>query len=141
MSEQLIGQLSMFELLDQYETPTIPIEEQKKGVKGWIIQLSGIFLKENGFKEDWRGVETRPVIFKADTHKDKNGRLWQDCNTTKGPSSGWVGTPRMVFRTRPTWNDCLRFARENGSKDDPKDVRYYGRRGDWSRIYSYEEGA
>ncbi len=99
MSE-LIGQLSMFELLDQYETPTIPIEEQKKGVKGWIIELSGIFLKKNGFKEDWRGVETRPVIFNEDTHKDRHG-WWQSCETTKGPSSGWVASPRMVFRTRP----------------------------------------
>ncbi len=136
----LAGQISMFEILDQYETPTIPIEEQKKGVNGWIIELSGIFLRENGFKEDWRGVETRPVIFKDDTKKDSSG-WWQHCETTKGPSHGWMGSVHMIFRQRPTWNDCLKYAKENGHKDDPTDVRYYGRRGDWSSIYSYEEGA
>ena len=136
----MAGQISMFEIMDQYETPVIPVEEQKKGVKGWIIELNGIFLRENGFKEDWRGVCTRPVVFEKDTKKDSHG-WWQYCHTTKGPSRGWMGSPRTVYRKRPTWNDCLKYARENGSKDDPKDVRYYERRGDWTGIYSYEEGA
>ena len=133
-------QISMFEMLNQYETPEIPIEEQKRGAKGWIIELSGLFLKENGFREDWRGVETRPVVFKENTHKDRRGSWWQTCETIKGPSMGWTGSVRNVFRSRPTWNDCLKYAREHGHRDDPKDIRYYSRTGDWEPIYSYEEG-
>ena len=34
------SQISMFSMLDEYETPQIPIEEQKKGVKGWVIDIS-----------------------------------------------------------------------------------------------------
>ena len=136
----MIGQISMFEMLDQYETPLIPVEEQKKGVRGWVVELSGLFLRENGFKEDWRGVCTRPVVFDDDTKKTK-GRWSQHAHTTKGPAHGWWADPRIVFRYRPTWSDCLKYARENGHRDDPKDVRYYDHRGDWTEILSYEEGA
>ena len=140
MSE-LIGQISMFSILDEYETPFIPVEEQKKGVKGWIINFSGIFLRENGFKEDWHGVETRQIVFNADTKKDKYGKMWQDAKTIKGPSMGWMGSVKPVFKTRLTWNDCLTWARKNMHKDDPEDVRYFSHKGDWTGIYRYEEGA
>ena len=43
----MIQQLSMFDLIG---TPVIPLEAQKKGMRGWIIDISGIFLRENGFK-------------------------------------------------------------------------------------------
>ena len=134
-------QISMFEMLDQYETPEIPINEQRRGTKGWIIELTGLFLRENGFKEDWRGVATRPMVFKENTHKDRDGYLWQCGETTKGPFTGWCGSVRKVFRSRPTWNDCVKFAKENGRRDDPKDIRYFDRTGDWTEIRSYEEGA
>ncbi len=134
-------QISMFEMLDQYETPEIPINEQKRGTKGWIIELTGLFLRENGFKEDWRGVATRPMVFTENTHKDRDGYWWQCGETTKGPSIGWCGSVHKVFRSRPTWNDCVKFAKENGRRDDPKDIRYFDRTGDWTEIRSYEEGA
>lgn len=134
------NQISMFSLLDEYETPMIPIEEQKKGVKGWIIDISCICLRKNGCKDDWTGVETRPVILLSDTHEDKDGFMWQHVQTTKGPYSGWNKAPERIFRKRPTWDDCLKWARQHMSKSDPREIRFYSRDGNWNGIYQYEQG-
>ena len=131
-------QLDFFDLI---KTPLIPPEEQKKGVKGWIIEFSGLFLKENGFKEDWHGVRTVLVMFERDTKQDTNGNWHQMAKAIKGPIMGWCGGTRPVYRKRPTWTECLQYAEEHKGKGDPVDVRYYDRTGDWSPIYSYEEGA
>lgn len=135
------SQISMFSILDEYETPEIPLEEQKAGVKGWIIDISCICLKKNFCKEDWTGVETRPVVFLRDTHKDRDGFTWQDCETIKGPYSGWNSGPKRVFRRRPTWADCLKYGRERARKEGyPEDIRFYSRDGNWNGIYQYEKG-
>ena len=125
-------QISIFELMDEYETPEIPPEEQKKGVKGWIIEGSGILLRENGFDHDSRGVCTRPIVFEQDTRKDKDWRWWQAAHTTKGPYGGWYGGMKRVFRSRPSWADCLRFASETRVNGDPEQVEYYEVIGDWA---------
>lgn len=132
-------QISIFQLMDEYETPEIPLKEQKKGVKGWVIQISCICLKKNGYRQDWTGVETRPVIFTENTHKDRDGFWWQCCQSTKGPYFGWAKGPEKVFRERPTWNDCLKWVRDN-REDEPEDIRYYSRDGAWNEINSYEDG-
>ena len=41
-------QISMFELMGEPETQLIPVEEQKKGRCGWIIDISAIMLQKNG---------------------------------------------------------------------------------------------
>ena len=125
-------QISMFDMLDQYEAPEIPPEAQKKGGKGWIIERSGTFLRKNGFDHDWRGVCTRPIIFERDTYKDKRGRWCQWAHTTKGPFAGWYGGFKRVFASRPSWADCLKFAQDTKEKDDPDQVGYYEVNGDWS---------
>ena len=135
----MIDQVSIFEMLDEYETAELLPEEQKKGKTGWIIQFSGLFLKENGFKEDWHGVETRPIVFESDTRKDKYG-MCQDFRTTKGPYQGHLGGLVKVYKSRPTWKDCLKYARENGRRNDPQDVRYYTQTADFESIYKYEKG-
>ena len=132
-------QISIFELMDEYETPEIPLKEQKKGVKGWVIQIEGIYLRKNGWPGDWTGVETRPVIFTGNTHKDRDGFWWQSVQSTKGPFFGWTKGPERVFKARPTWNDCLKYVREN-RQDHPEEVRYRSRDGDWNEICSYAEG-
>lgn len=137
--KQIDGQLDLFDLIGG--TPLIPPEEQKKGVKGWIIEFSGLFLRENGFKEDWHGIRTVPIRFDMDTRKQRDGRWSQSASSIKGPAMGWCGGMKQVYRARPTWTECLKYAAEHSRKDDPKDVRYYDRTGDWSPIYSYEEGA
>lgn len=132
-------QISFFSLLDEYETPIIPPEEQKQGTKGWIIQFNGIFLRENGFDHDRVGVETRPIVLESDTWK-KNGIWEQNAATTKGPWCGWYGQYKTIFRTRPTWQDCLLWARENHKSYMPETVEYYSQTGDWHGIYRYEDG-
>lgn len=83
------AQISMFELLGDTATPKIPFEEQKKGRKGWIIDISAILLKKNGFKEDAVCVRTVPIKFDKDSDKDKYGRWSQYANSTHGPP--WDG--------------------------------------------------
>ena len=125
-------QISIFDMLDQYETPEIPPKEQKKGVKGWVIEWSGLFLRENGYDHDWHGVCTRQIILEQDTRKDKDGRWVQAAHTIKGPFGGWYGQLHRVFSQRPSWADCLRWAAENRCKDDPDEVGYYEVLGDWT---------
>jgi hypothetical protein len=135
------SQISMFQMLDEYETPQIPLDEQKMGGKGWIIDISAICLKKNGYKEEWTGVETRPVIFLRDTRKDRDGFTWQHCETTKGPLQGWSSAPKRIFRKRPSWADCLKYGREKARKEGyPEDIRFYSRDGDFNGIYEYEKG-
>lgn len=127
-------QISMFELMDEYETPQLPPAKQKAGTIAWIIEFSGIFLRENG---EWHGVCTRPVILEEDTDEaDKHSAA----HTIKGSHQGWYGGLRQLFARRPTWNDCLRWARENQRKGDPEEVRYYDQDGNWNGIYRYEDG-
>ena len=128
-------QLSIWALFDEYETPLMPKEQQKKDAVGWIIEFSGLFLRKNGFKSDWRGICTRPVIFERDTNK--NGQM---AHTIKGTHIGWCGWNKEIFSKRPTWNDCLMFAKRHTHKGEPEDVRYYDRTGDWKPIYEYKDG-
>lgn len=134
-------QISMFQMLDEYETQQIPPDKQKKGMKGWIIEISGIFLKENGYKDDWTGVETRPIIFDEDTRKDRDGFTCQQAHTIKGPHQGWLARPQMIFIERPSWADCLKYGRDVAHKKGyPEEIRFYSLDGDWNGIYSYEKG-
>ena len=128
-------QLSIWSMLDEYEIPLMPPEQQKKGAVGWVIEFSGLFLRENGYKSDWHGICTRPVVFERDTN-DRG----QMAHCIKGTHMGWCGQVKQIFSRRPTWNDCLLYARKNARKDDPTDVRYYDRTGDWVPIYDYKDG-
>lgn len=123
----------MLSLLDAYETPEIPPEEQKKGTRGWIIECSGIFLRKNGFDHDWRGVCTRPVELEKDTTPDRRSRSgwFQAGRTTKGPHHGWYGPLHRIFRKRPSWADCLKYMADDRMKDDPEEVGYYEIIGLW----------
>ena len=123
-------------MLDLYETTEIPPEEQKKGMKGWIIECSGIFLVKNGHSHDHRGVCTRPIIFEEDTRKDPKAYSgWhQAAKTTKGPHHGWYGGIHRVFRDRPSWADCIKYMKDIKKKEDPAEVEYYEIIGDWSRV-------
>jgi hypothetical protein len=131
------GQISMFELLGMPETPEIPLEEQKKGRRGWIIEISAICTRENGYKEDKTYVCTRPVIFEADT-REKNNRWWQTVRTTHGPYHGWSARPHKVYAKRPTWEECLRYAEQD--RNTIGKIEYMERDGDWNFIYGYENG-
>lgn len=134
----MYGQISMFELLGMTETPEIPLAEQKKGRRGWIIEISAICPKENGFKEDMTYVCTRPVIFEEDSKRDKDGRWSQYARGTYGPYHGWWGPVHTVYAKRPTWEECLQFAEQE--RDKIGKIEYAERDGNWNWIYGYENG-
>ena len=129
-------QISIFSMLDSYETPEIPPEEQKKGMKGWIIECSGIFLVKNGCSHNYRGVCTRPIVFEQDTRRDLkvHSGWFQAAVTTKGPYSGWYGPLKRIFRERPTWGDCLKYMKDIREEEDPIEVEYYEIIGSWNGV-------
>ena len=115
------NQINMFEIIGLDETPEIPFEEQKKGMKGWVIQIQGIYTVENGFKKNMVGVTTKRVVLKADSYTRKNRLLdriekWQNAECTgeygcKG--DGWVGSPRKLYTKRPTWRELQNYVKEH----------------------------
>ena len=131
-------QISFFELLGEAETPLIPFEEQKKGRKGWIIEISAILLKKNGWKEDAICVCTRPVVFEENSTKDKYGRMWQQAKTIHGPYSGWSGRGKEIYASRPTWEECKKFAKKHYTIPDK--VLYYERDARYNEVWNYEDG-
>ena len=129
-------QISMFELMDMDETPTIPFEQQKRGMKGWVIEIQGIYTVENGFKKNMVGVTTMQVILKSDSHTRVNRTLnrteqWQNavCTGIGGcKGDGWLGTPKKLYVRRPTWRELENYVR----------AKY---RGTYDEIvYTYKDG-
>ena len=125
-------------MLGETETPTIPPEQQKKGMKGWIIDISAILLKKNGFKEDAICVCTTPIKFDMDSKQDKYGRWSQFASSTHGPYKGWYGPVKTVYFSRPTWDECVKYAKQKYTI--PEKVLYYEQNGDFGSIWEYENG-
>lgn len=132
------SQLSIFELLGDTSTPVIIPEEQKKGRRGWIIEISGILLRKNGFKEDAVCVCTTPIKFDEDSRQDKYGRWSQYASSTHGPHHGWYGPVYTVYAKRPTWEECVAYAKKRYTI--PEKVMYYERDGDFNPTWEYENG-
>lgn len=131
-------QLSMFDLLG-IGTPVIPLKDQKKGMKGWVIDISAIMLRENGFPEDVTGVCTQPVMFQEDSRKDRDGRWFQAARSIHGIHHGWYGPVYTVYAKRPTWEECVAYAHER--KGLPEKVVYYERSADFNTVIrEYENG-
>ena len=112
-------QVSMFEMLEMDETPTIPFEQQKRGMKGWVIQIEAIFLPENGYEKRMVGVTTKQVVLDRDSYTRHNKTLdriekWQTATCTgvggcKG--DGWVGSPRKLYVRKPKWRELQDYVR------------------------------
>lgn len=131
-------QLDLFDMIGDPVTPEIPPEEQKKGVKGWIIDISAILLKKNGFREDAICVCTQPVQFVEDTKKDKHGRWDQSAQSIHGPMHGWYGPYHTVYAQRPTWEECKKYVRSRYSI--PEKILYMERDGNDKECWDYEQG-
>ncbi len=117
MKNKIDGQINMFEMLGIDETPEIPFEQQKKGTRGYVIRVEGLFLKENGWEENMVGVTVRRMEIKEDSKTDRHGR-WQNAfsiDHCKG--DGWIGTPEKLYSRMPTWAECERYARRRYEKD------------------------
>lgn len=106
-------QISMFEMLGMDETPEIPPEQQKKGTKGWVIEIEAVFKTENGYKKNAIGVTTKRVQLRKDTVRDRYG-LWQCADTIEDGcrGDGWSGSCRKLYTVRPTWRELQEFVRE-----------------------------
>ena len=130
-------QITIFDLIGRPETPEIPFDEQKKGRKGWIIEITAILLRENGFKRDITCVCTRPVVFKEDSWI-RDGRKSMAIATTHGPASGSYGGWHKVYAKRPTWEECVEYARMD--RNHPETVEYMERNGDFHESWGYENG-
>ena len=149
--KQLDGQMNIFELLGVDETPVIPFDQQKRGTKGWVINIKGIYTIENGFKKNMVGVTTVQVSLNHDSYIRHNRTLdreeyWQSATCTgKGgcKGDGWWGTPKKLYAKRPTWAECKEYVRKN-HKGDPYDYEIvYTSKGEDAivRICEYQKGA
>ena len=130
----MIQQLSMFDLIG---TPEIPFEQQKKGRKGWIIEISAVLLRENGYQADMVCVCTRPVIFRENSWV-RDGMKCQGFDTIHGPASGSYGGWRTVYAKRPTWEECQEYARKE--RRNPGKILYMERDGNFNETWGYENG-
>ena len=130
-------QIDFFNMLGDPETPLIPFDEQKKGRKGWVIEISLVGLVENGFKENIIGVKTHAVQFNRDSEKNKYGRISQFADRIRPHDGGWYGPYYDVYATRPTMKECIAYARKNHPTEK---VVYYERDGHDREIWNYEEG-
>lgn len=108
------GQISIYEMLGMDDTPEIPFEKQKQGMKGWVIEIGAVFLKENGFKKDMVGVTTVRVILERDSNTDSRGRRGQYAHVIEGgcKGDGWYGQVKKLYARRPTWRECVEYARQ-----------------------------
>ena len=112
------GQISMFEMMNMDETPVIPFEEQKRGMKGWVIEISGIYEMEG---KKIIGVTTKQVVLERDSYTRYNRILdrneqWQSAHCTgvggcRG--DGWSGTPEKLYVRKPLWRELEKYVREN----------------------------
>ena len=113
MDVNKIRQISIFEIMEMNETPDIPFKEQKKGVKGWVIEIQALFTIENGFKRNMIGVTTVRVILDQDSKTDCDGFKWQYAHVIEDgcKADGWSGSVKKLYKKRPTWKECCDYVR------------------------------
>lgn len=99
------AQISVFSLLDEYETEHLPVEERHKGGHAWVIEYRGVHLL--GSTEIVRvEARSRRVVFLDDIQMDPDGFKWEHAKTDDGkPFWGWLASPQELFRKRPTMSD------------------------------------
>lgn len=118
MSE-LSGQMSIFQMMDQYEAERLPYEACKEGVIAWTIECSAITNSwDTAAPVQFIAARPRKIKFKADSRKDQYGwSLYYDSVGGPGEYFGGWGSRCDVFVTRPTDADCERYAREHYKRD------------------------
>ena len=79
------------------------------------------------------GVCTQPVRFQEDSRKD-----FQAAETIHGSFHGWYGPIKTVYAKRPTWEECVEYARKD--KRRPEKGVYYEKTYDDQVIREYENG-
>lgn len=121
-------QVSMFTLVEEYETPQLPPEERKKDVKAWTIEAYGV---KNSILDDapilfWI-TQPRRIIFERDSRWDSHYQRWDTFGHSLGGNYwGWYGGhgKMLVFRRKPSIGDCLLYARQQRDYVSGTEIRY-----------------
>lgn len=107
------GQITLFEMMDEYNAPRLPLELARAGVKAWIIEWCAI---TNSHQEEAPiisiRVRARMIMFKRDSKVGLTGwQLYWD--TIDGlPYMGAWGTRQDIFAKEPGFPDMERYVRE-----------------------------
>lgn len=112
------GQISIFQIMDQYETERLPYEACKAGVIAWTIECAAI-------TNSWDAAapvlyitaKPRKIRFKRDSEMDKWGWCTYYDSIDSGNYFGGWGSRVDAFAAKPTVSDCERYAREHYRKD------------------------
>jgi hypothetical protein len=110
MGKQKQEQTTLFDSLEEeYSTAVLPPEEQKAGMRGWIVETVPL---KDGLEDDAPFVllilTARMVEFMSDTTREEKG--WSQAAQAVDRTMGWGGWERLIFRRRPTVGDMLKIA-------------------------------
>lgn len=113
------GQISIFQMMNQYETERLPYEACKEGVVAWTIECAAINNSwDTNAPVQYIAARPRKIRFKKDSEKDKWGWcLFYDSVGGPGEYFGGWGSRCDVFATRPSDADCERYARDHYRKE------------------------
>ena len=122
-------QVSMFTLVEQYETPQLPPEERKKDVKAWTIEA---FAMAKGWDTDeiaYWVVRPRRIVFIRDSRWDSHYQCWDTFGDSLGGNYwGWYGGhgSMPVFIKKPSHGDCFLFVKRKREYRPGQEIRYQG---------------
>lgn len=122
-------QVSMFTLVEQYETPQLPPEERKKDVKAWTIEA---FAMAKGWDTDeiaYWVVRPRRIVFIRDSRWDSHYQCWDTFGDSLGGNYwGWYGGhgSMPVFIKKPSHWDCFLFVKRKREYRPGQEIRYQG---------------
>lgn len=128
MSAPKPEQVSMFALLDEYETPRLPVKFRNQGVKAWVIEAAGI---KNSLKDDapilfWC-VRARRVEFIENAKPDKRAYSgwFTAAESVGGQYFGWYGGlgREPVFEERPTFADMEKYVKQRKEYREGTEIR------------------
>ena len=104
-------QLSLFAMLGEYETPTIPHEEQKPGTIGWFVEVVRWVHDYTDDTQAYARIQCRARKVRLKASGSDN--VWWDTVDYSDWYGGGTDWERQTLFTRyPTDADILRVARE-----------------------------
>ena len=128
MSAPKPEQVTMFALLDGYETPQLAVKFRNQGVKAWIIEAAGI---KNSLEDDapilfWV-VRPRKVMFTNNARRDPRtySGWFTSAESVGGQYFGWYGGlgHEPVFEERPTFADMEKYVKQRKEYREGMEIR------------------
>lgn len=112
------GQISIFQMMDQYETERLPYKACKAGVIAWTIECAAINNSwDTAAPVLWITAKPRKIRFKRDSERDQYGWCTYYDSIDSGDYFGGWGSRVDAFAAKPTLADCERYAREHYKRD------------------------